>query len=179
MTLHLTDSFYRKVRTISGVLGSLPYFALSPLNLIKTRLQASGGLTGLGYASSKSHMWDYVKSIVRVEGVRALWNGAVSSFGSVTMIGMYFFLYGSVSRDIYSLFGASSRLTSRSIPHRRRAHKLPGSLGSDVSILHTAQRSPRLENNRTDSFRGWKAHLQGVLLANSGFLRQQRLLAVD
>lgn len=107
----------------------MSYLALSPLNLVKTRLQAYGGFPQAGFPGFRDSLQHYIKSVARVEGPRALWNGTMVSFLSLSAIGVYYSLYRMFCRGLYPLFGASSRLTSGLISHGRGFLQLPGSIG--------------------------------------------------
>ena len=87
---------------ISGLTaGSVSTLLLHPFDLIKTRLQASQ-LVQQPAASTSS--LSLLRSIVRDEGVRALWKGISPNFiGNTVAWGSYFFLYNSAKQHYQQL----------------------------------------------------------------------------
>jgi hypothetical protein len=112
-SIFINSRLERKIRTKAGVLSSLPHFFLSPLNLLKTRLQASSGLKLFGMAKSGNQeptLRRFVQMIAQREGVKAFWNGTVVSSASVLMIGLFFFLQNTFRNRLYPFFHSSGRL---------------------------------------------------------------------
>lgn len=100
----------RKIRTIAGILSSLPHLLLSPLNLLKTRLQArniplhpgKSFLKDSTILRERESLKTIVRSIYRNEGKKAFWNGTLVSSASIVMIGLFFFLQNTFRNTLYT-----------------------------------------------------------------------------
>ena len=89
---------------MAGLASSIPHFLLSPLNLLKTRLQA-GRIQGIISGDQINYRESVIQTANRIytqEGLKAFWNGTLVSSGSIVMIGLFFFMQNTFRSYFYS-----------------------------------------------------------------------------